>query len=68
MEESANHVEPLGLVRLDYDGDHLAVQINVGVIGCDDLFEFLKTLFAVKELAAGGNVVTKVLVGQPQFI
>ena len=68
MEEGANHVEPLGLIRLDHDRDHLPVQIHVRVIGCDDLFELLKTLFAVKEFAAGGNVVTKVLIGQPQFI
>ena len=68
VEERAEDVEQLRLVGLDDDGDHLAVEVGVGVVGGDEALELLEPLLVVEELAAVGEVLTEVLAGQPQFV
>ena len=68
VEERAEDGEPLGLVRLHDDGDHLAVEVGLGVVGGDESLELLEPVLVVAELAPVEEVLTKVLTGQTQFV
>ena len=68
VEERAEDGEPLGLVGLDDHGDHLAVEVSLGVVGGDEALELLEPILVVAELAAVREVLTEVLAGQPQFV
>ncbi len=57
-----------GWSALDDDGDHLAVEVGGGVVGGDQRLELLEPFLGVEELAAVGEVLPQVLVGQAELV
>src|SRR2546426_619361 len=68
VEQGAQDGKKFRLLSLDYHGQHLAVQVNSRVVGGHERLQLLQTFLIVKKRAALAEMVTQVVVLQPQLI
>ena len=68
VEQGAEDGEEFRLVGLDHHGQHLAIQISSDVVGGHERLQLLEPLLVVKERAALAEMVTQMVILQPQLI
>jgi hypothetical protein len=56
VKQGADHGEEFWMVGLDYNGEHLAIQIVCSVVGGHEGLELLASVFVAEELPSLGRM------------